>query len=409
MRIQKHLWLILFLVTLIPGHPQASRAADADNQLLSVVKTFESHFPFTPPAGGFYVAVRSFEDKQTNLPDLLSEEIADRFLNLILKRYLGRKPIVIINWKSTTSLRSGTPSGKIPRKDVSDGWQSRLQKLYGDGYLITGTTAVNNGHAIITVELTHIPSMKALATSVETISLTALGISASAKIEKTRLSTTASDKAPLSGRIFIETDPENARIQLVDVPVAYQQGIGLKPGKYRLEISAGGFKPKTQSIIVENGRDVRLKVRLDPAEAFKDLKYQVIEGKNFKYEGYTLDGKKHGMGIYHFSSGAIYDGEWQLDKMHGKGSYTFSGGDRYHGEWENGKMNGKGTYRYKNGDQYVGHWKSGQRHGPGVHHFKAGDKWEGSYADDRKHGRAVYIWTDGKSENEVWENGKRVE
>lgn len=409
MRILKHLCLLVFLVMLITGHALTSRAADAHKQLLSALNTFEPHFLVAPPAKKFYIAVRSFVDKHTNRPDSLSEEIADSFLNIILKRYLGRKSIVIINWKSSTPLSSGTSSDKDLRKYVSDKWQKRLQEFYGDGYLITGTTAVNDSHAIITAELIHIPSAKVLATSVETIALGTLGISARQKIEKTRPTTTAREKTASSGRIFIETDPENTRIQLADTTVTFHQGIALKPGKYRLVISADGFTPRTQSLTVESGREVRLKVRLDPADAFKNLKHQVIEGKDFKYEGFTRDGKKHGMGIYHFSSGAIYDGEWQLDKMHGKGTYTFSGGDQYQGEWVSGKMNGKGTYRYKNGDRYVGHWKLGQRHGPGVHYFKAGDKWEGSYVDDRKHGRASYIWSDGKTETEVWENGKRIE
>ena len=40
----------------------------------------------------------------------------------------------------------------------------------------------------------------------------------------------------------------------------------------------------------------------------------------------------------------------------GKGVYSFSAGSSYDGEWKNGNQNGKGKYTYKNGDVYDGNW-----------------------------------------------------
>jgi hypothetical protein len=39
--------------------------------------------------------------------------------------------------------------------------------------------------------------------------------------------------------------------------------------------------------------------------------------------GYKVNGKKHGQGIYYFSDGGYYDGQWYEDQMHGFGKLFF--------------------------------------------------------------------------------------
>jgi len=36
------------------------------------------------------------------------------------------------------------------------------------------------------------------------------------------------------------------------------------------------------------------------------------------YEGNFLDGRRHGHGIFYYSSGTKYIGEWKSDQKHGK-------------------------------------------------------------------------------------------
>lgn len=48
---------------------------------------------------------------------------------------------------------------------------------------------------------------------------------------------------------------------------------------------------------------------------------------------------------------------------HGRGMYVWSCGDTYKGEWKNGKMHGQGVFRWANGDDYVGQWRMGKMHG----------------------------------------------
>ena len=47
----------------------------------------------------------------------------------------------------------------------------------------------------------------------------------------------------------------------------------------------------------------------------------------------------------------------------------FGKGD-YHGYWENGRRHGEGMFTYTSGDVYSGWWKYGQKEGYGTYVFK---------------------------------------
>ena len=40
-------------------------------------------------------------------------------------------------------------------------------------------------------------------------------------------------------------------------------------------------------------------------------------------------GLKHGKGIYKYSNGDVYEGDYQFNLKHGKGRLTFINGDQY--------------------------------------------------------------------------------
>lgn len=118
-----------------------------------------------------------------------------------------------------------------------------------------------------------------------------------------------------------------------------------------------------------------------------------------RYEGFWVDGKMHGRGVYQYADGDRYDGEWKDDKRHGKGVVTYVGTDgkvveKYdvrarrcgpaagvphrlllllppaarssegqpiasraaaaaaQGDWFEGKMHGQGAYTYADGGVY---------------------------------------------------------
>jgi len=63
----------------------------------------------------------------------------------------------------------------------------------------------------------------------------------------------------------------------------------------------------------------------------------------------------------------------QGDCKNGRGIYVWSGGAHYTGQFRNGLQHGEGTLALPNGSRYVGQWHTGKRHGQGT----------GTYADGR--------------------------
>lgn len=66
-----------------------------------------------------------------------------------------------------------------------------------------------------------------------------------------------------------------------------------------------------------------------------------------------------GFGVYKYTSGAIYTGQWLANQHHGKGTYEFSDGTMYEGEWKNHKMHGEGFFIDKNGNKWEGQFVEG--------------------------------------------------
>lgn len=100
--------------------------------------------------------------------------------------------------------------------------------------------------------------------------------------------------------------------------------------------------------------------------------------------GYTGDRngnglEKHGYGIYTYSSGAVYEGQWANDRKHGHGVYTFADGDVYEGEFKDDHPHGHGVYTYADGDVYDGQWRDGEKHGQGVYRDINGSVREGRW------------------------------
>ena len=81
----------------------------------------------------------------------------------------------------------------------------------------------------------------------------------------------------------------------------------------------------------------------------------------FEYE----DTLPHGHGIFTFSNGSVYNGEWKDGKSDGQGTFTFPDGAVYDGEWKDGKSDGQGKMTYEDGSVYNGEWKEDKFNGRG--------------------------------------------
>ena len=67
----------------------------------------------------------------------------------------------------------------------------------------------------------------------------------------------------------------------------------------------------------------------------------------------------HGEGIYYFSNGDIYNGDFFDWSKEGSGTFTWKNGDSYTGEWSGDKFNGYGVLT-KNGIKTEGIWEDGE-------------------------------------------------
>ncbi|XP_069671726.1 MORN repeat-containing protein 3-like isoform X2 [Periplaneta americana] len=93
--------------------------------------------------------------------------------------------------------------------------------------------------------------------------------------------------------------------------------------------------------------------------------------------------KNMGHGIYSYSDGSWYQGEWKNGERHGIGLCVLPDGSFYYGQWENDKYHGLGLYVKANGNRYEGEWHCGNKHGHGkFYHLKSGQLQEGVWRDN---------------------------
>lgn len=109
---------------------------------------------------------------------------------------------------------------------------------------------------------------------------------------------------------------------------------------------------------------------------------------------------KHGNGEMVWSDlHETYSGEWENGLPSGYGTYTWSNGsdaivknnrrhqfpcsNRYQGYWKEGKRHGQGIFQYSSGARYEGEWKDNMKHGQGIYISENGRQFKGEFAFDR--------------------------
>ena len=84
-----------------------------------------------------------------------------------------------------------------------------------------------------------------------------------------------------------------------------------------------------------------------------------------------------------YKSGNRYEGEVDDKNMpHGSGVFTYTNGSSYEGEFEHGVREGYGVFRWSTGDSYEGGWKNDKRHGEGVMKYANGRVRKGRFENN---------------------------
>ena len=123
------------------------------------------------------------------------------------------------------------------------------------------------------------------------------------------------------------------------------------------------------------------------------------------YDGEWRDGKRHGQGEYE-DDHSFYDGEWKDDKQHGKGTYEQKDGVTYVGDFVNNRLEGKGTLTKPDGSIYVGDFVRDEFEGNGNLIRSNGDKYVGEFEKGKLHGDGTMTYSDGTIKGGIWVNGK---
>jgi len=71
-----------------------------------------------------------------------------------------------------------------------------------------------------------------------------------------------SQAAPQQGRLYVDTQPDNAKVKILNIGPAFYQGIELDAGRYNVEVSADGYEKKTMWVTLAAGEDKTLDIRL---------------------------------------------------------------------------------------------------------------------------------------------------
>lgn len=80
-----------------------------------------------------------------------------------------------------------------------------------------------------------------------------------------------------AGKLFIETIPENANVNILNIEPEFHQGIELNPGKYTIEVSANGYPKKTQEVTIGAGEEKHINIQLESIVTTRKS-YAVIVG-----------------------------------------------------------------------------------------------------------------------------------
>ena len=176
--------------------------------------------------------------------------------------------------------------------------------------------------------------------------------------------------ARAEGALTSITAGEDPKILTKELPLLgprHGEGTGTFPSG---DVYTGGFADGVRS-----GTGKYTYAAAPPAEEGEDPKPPVAE-----YEGKWKGGKKSGVGVLTFTSGAKYHGSFKEGKYHGAGTMFYPNGDIYTGEWSEGKKQGHGTYFYKeSGAKAAGQWDANIL-GSGTFTDKFGNVYEGAFA-----------------------------
>ena len=79
---------------------------------------------------------------------------------------------------------------------------------------------------------------------------------------------------PLKGRLYVDTQPDNARVRILNIGPAFYQGMELDEGRYQVEVSADGYEMQKMWVSLDAGQDKTLDIHLKQVAAYRPAAIQ---------------------------------------------------------------------------------------------------------------------------------------
>ena len=129
-----------------------------------------------------------------------------------------------------------------------------------------------------------------------------------------------------------------------------------------------------------------------------------------KYQGEWLNGLPEGKGVKIFADGRKTSGNWKRGELVKEKEEIAKGAAEGQSGCVSGDCrNGKGIYIYSSGAVYIGEFKDGIIHGVGVCNYSDGSKYQGQWVDRLPEGIGTRTYADGKIRNGMWKAGLPVD
>ena len=132
----------------------------------------------------------------------------------------------------------------------------------------------------------------------------------------------------------------------------------------------------------------------------------MILGTKEIYEGFFLNGRRHGLGR-EITTRSKHTGFWVHDKKQGFGTKIKSN-YQYVGDFVADLQSGQGTLVTPDAI-YTGDWLEGKQSGMGVLKFRDGKVYKGSFRHGVIQGFGCVVWPNGKAVMGNWDNGEVLE
>ena len=130
----------------------------------------------------------------------------------------------------------------------------------------------------------------------------------------------------------------------------------------------------------------------------------ILYSDGSKYFGGLKNEKRHGVGVIIYSTDSWYSGDWRNNKRHGFGKYVVCAekeGSKfevgfYEGNWRDNRPNGAGVFEWSSGARYCGNWVLGVMNGTGSYISPDGSRYEGEWYDNCPHGEGILLYSNGE-------------